>query len=149
MRKKTRIYEDDGEYFLVLQHWENHANEWAMKLHGIEKGYEDMPARKVRFSISFCEIAERDWSRSGKTGATTVVLKGKGYYLISEPETGRYGRRALGYFFWDGESSEMHEVTKKEVVDYFKSQNKKSDVDKKKDVEEASESTENKVIKIA
>ena len=123
MKNRNRVLsvrEVDGEYLLDLRRWINHANEYAAKIEGIEDV--NTSVRKARFKLKFCSTVERDWSRSGGRGTTTVELQGEGYYFISNPDTGLYKYDAMGYYYWDGKSEEMHEVDKKEVVKYFKEQ---------------------------
>ena len=108
---KVFEHETTGEKVIALRRWTSHAKEWA--------GLILKPDQKYKWSLSFCKVVERDWSKSGKNGTTYVALQGKGYYRVSNPKTGCYGRDAIAYYYWDGESEEMVEVDEKEVREYF------------------------------
>lgn len=96
---------------ITLNRWTSHGKEWAAKVVGLDPKY--------GLALSFCETVMRKWSRSGKNGATAVKLKGEGYYKVSNPESGRYGRECISYYYYDG--NEMKKVDENEVYAHFKS----------------------------
>lgn len=112
MKIKKIEYRGEEIYTIELNRWPSHAKEWAGRVVGLDEKY--------GLALDFCKVVERKWSRSGKHGTTIIALKEPGYYKISNPEVGRYGREAISYYYWDGIADEMQLVDENTVYKAFK-----------------------------
>lgn len=112
MKVEKREYRGEEIYVVKLNRWLSHAREWCAKVTGLSEKY--------GLALDFCKVIERNWSRSGRNGTTIVALKGAGYYKISNPTTGAYGREAISYYYWDGIKDEMEWVDENDVYKFFK-----------------------------
>lgn len=93
-----------------ITRWTNHAKEWVAKITGL--------SAKFGFEREFCPVVERNWSSSGKSGTTVVLINSDGYYQVSSPSTGKYGHDAR--FFIKVENGEILEnITAEEIKRHF------------------------------
>jgi hypothetical protein len=97
-------------YVLTLTRWVSHGKEWVALLTGTHPTY--------HFAREFARVLKRNWSRSGKNGTTTFELTKPGYYQVSSPSTGMYGRQAYAFYRLTAEG-EWINVTREEVEKYF------------------------------
>lgn len=122
---KEETFRGENIIVIALNRWLSHGKEWAAKVVGLDFLY--------GLDLKFCPVVERNWSRSGRDGTTKVKLLGTGYYRISNPRRGRYGREAIGYYYFDEEKLEMRSVTENEVYLYFKNKEKENKSNTQKD----------------
>lgn len=121
MKVKKEEYRGEVIYVVELNRWPSHAKEWCAKVIGLDEKY--------GLALDFCKVIEKNWSRSGKHGTTVVLLKGAGYYKISNPDTGLYGKKAISYYYWDGMKDEMEWVDENDVYKFFKEMNENEEID--------------------
>jgi hypothetical protein len=94
---------------VTVQRWSNHAKEYVARITGSHPTY--------RYVREFCPMYSKSWSRSGKGGTSTFEVTEHGYYEISDPRTGCYGRDARDFWKWDG--NEWTEVDRTEIEAAF------------------------------
>lgn len=104
--RKTYMEQLEKPIELTLTHWANHAKEWVALLTG--------PDEKYGFTREFCRTLQRNWSRSGKSGNTIFLLEYAGWYEVSDPDVGKYGRDARKFIHVSSDS-EITEVSLRDV----------------------------------